>query len=218
MSIETLLRQRYSCRAFLPDPIDDDIIERIISTAQMVPSWCNAQPWQVIVTQKRETDRLREALSAQAKTAPTAPDIAFPTRYDGVYKDRRSICGWALYDAVGVAKGDRDASVAQGMQNFRLFGAPHMALITTPAALGAYGVLDCGAFVTAFTLAAQELDVASIPQAAVAAYAPFLHRWFEIPDDRHVVCAISFGRADKDHPANSFRTGRAPLEEVLSWR
>ena len=104
------------------------------------------------------------------------------------------------------------------MENFRFFGAPHMALITTEADLGAYGLLDCGAFVTAFTLAAQALDVATIPQAAIASYSGFIRDWFDLRDNRQTVCAISFGRADPDHPANTFRTTRAEPAEILNIR
>jgi nitroreductase len=106
------------------------------------------------------------------------------------------------------------------MENFRFFGAPHIALVKTEADLGPYGLLDCGAFVTAFTLAAEALGVASIPQAAVAAYAPFLHDRFAIPDSRDIVCAISFGYSSSDtaHPANRFRTDRAAVTDVLDWR
>jgi len=217
-TLDALLRRRHSCRAFLPDAIDDETINRIVETAQRVPSWCNAQPWQVAVTRPNETDRLRDALMREATTAPATPDIPFPKQYTGPFKTRRSDCGWALYDAVGVKKGDRAASNAQSMENFRLFGAPHFALITTEADLGPYGVLDCGAFVTAFTLAAQALNVASIPQAAVAAYSPFLRNWFKLPDTRQVVCGISFGKANETHTANSFRTTRAPFNEVLTWQ
>jgi hypothetical protein len=32
-----------------------------------------------------------------------------------------------------------------------------------------------------------------------------------------VLCAISFGFADTDHPANSFRTQRADLDEFVEW-
>lgn len=216
-TLDALLRRRHSCRAFRPDPLPDATIARIVETAGRVPSWCNAQPWEVDVTRPPETARLRDALFAHAGTAPAQPDIPFPVRYAGVYKQRRSACGWALYDAVGVKKGDRAASAHQMRENFRLFGAPHFALVTTETDLGAYGVLDCGAFVTAFTLAAEALGVASIPQAAVAAHAPFLRDWFALPDSRQVVCGISFGRADRDHPANAFRTSRAPLGEILRW-
>lgn len=217
-ALNALLSERYSCRAFRSDPVSRDQIEQIVESAMRVPSWCNAQPWQLVVTSGAETDRFRNALLHEASHAAPTPDLPFPTSYNGVYQDRRRACGWALYKAVGIEKGDRKASAQQMMENFTLFGAPHCAILSSPAELGAYGALDCGGFVTAFSLVAQAQGVASIPQAAVAAYGPFLHRFFEIPDDRLVLCAISFGYAEKSHPANSFRTERAALDDVVDWR
>ena len=104
------------------------------------------------------------------------------------------------------------------LENYRLFGAPHVAIVTTEADLGPYGAMDTGGFVALFTLAAEARGLASIPQAAVAAQAPFLRDWFGIPENRQILCAISFGREDRDHPANAFRTERAPLSEVLDMR
>lgn len=217
-TLTNLLTERHSCRAYRPDAVPRDDIERILTAAGRVPSWCNAQPWQVIITSGAETDRLRAALYETATTQSAAPDLDWPAQYTGAYKDRRRTCGWQLYDAVGIEKGDRAASTAQMLENFHLFGAPHMALITSEADLGSYGAMDCGGFITAFTLAAQSLGVATIPQAAVASFAPFLHDWFSIPPNRLVLCAISFGYADPDHPANGFRTTRAPLAEFADFR
>ncbi|WP_037309486.1 nitroreductase [Ruegeria halocynthiae] len=215
--LNQLLAARHSCRAFRPDPVPKDQIAQILTSAARVPSWCNAQPWHVAVTSGEETDRFRTAMQNEAATGAPAPDLPFPMSYSGIYKDRRRACGWALYEAVGVERGDRAGSAHQMMQNFLLFGAPHCAILSSPRELGAYGAMDCGGFVTAFSLAAQALGVATIPQAAVAAYSPFLRRYFDIPDDRAVLCAISFGYADKDHPANSFRTKRADLSEIVDW-
>ncbi|MDQ2090782.1 nitroreductase [Marimonas arenosa] len=217
-TLSDLLASRYSCRAFKPGPVPRDTIEKIVTAAGRVPSWCNAQPWQVTVTDKPETDRFREALFAHAAANSSQPDLDWPKQYTGLYQDRRRTCGWQLYEAVGVEKGDRAASAAQMMENFRLFGAPHVAIITSEADLGTYGVMDCGGFIAAFCLAAQSLNVATIPQAAVAGHGRFVHDWFGIPDTRLVLAAISFGLADADHPANAFRTERAPLPEILDWR
>lgn len=216
--LNQLLAGRHSCRAFKPDSVPREDIEQIISSAARVPSWCNAQPWQMVITSGAETDAFRAALRTEAETAAPQPDLPFPTNYSGVYQDRRRACGWALYDAVGVTTGDRAASARQMMKNFDLFGAPHCAIISSPTELGPYGAMDCGGFVTAFALAAQALGVASIPQAAVASYGPFLHRYFDIPDDRLILCAVSFGYADTDHPANGFRTERAALDDIVEWR
>ena len=41
---------------------------------------------------------------------------------------------------------------------------------------------------------------------------------FDLPEDRDVLCAISFGYPDLDHPANQFRTDRASPDDVIDWR
>lgn len=217
-TLSDLLSSRYSCRGYKPDPVPRDTITQIVTAAQRVPSWCNAQPWQLIITDGAETDRFRDALYDHATTSAPAPDMDWPKGYPGIYGDRRRACGFQLYDAVGIEKGDRVSSAKQMLENFRLFGAPHVAIVTSPVELGPYGGVDCGGFVTAFTLAAQAQGVASIPQAAVAAQAPFVRDWFDIPQDRLILCAISFGYADPDHPANAFRTARAAAEDVIDWR
>ena len=216
--LDSLMSARFSCRAFRRDPVPRAVIERIVTTARKVPSWCNAQPWQLIITSGAETDAFREALKAEVASASFSADLPFPERYTGVYQDRRRTCGWALYEAVGVQKGDREGSARQNMRNFDLFDAPHCAIVSSPAELGGYGAMDTGGFVTAFTLAAQAEGVATIPQAAVASYSPFLHRYFGIGEDRLTLCAISFGYADMDDPANAFRTERAGLDEIVDWR
>ncbi|MEL7132140.1 MAG: nitroreductase [Pseudomonadota bacterium] len=217
-TLDAILTARFSCRAFRPDPVPRADVEQIIAAAQKVPSWCNAQPWQVIVTAGTETDRFRDALHSAAMTTSTAPDMPWPEGYPGIYGTRRRACGFQLYDAVGIEKGDRAASAKQMMENYRLFGAPHVAIITSPTALGPYGAMDTGGFITAFCLAAQALGVASIPQAAIAAQAPFVRAHFDIPKDRQILCAISFGYADPNHPANSVRTDRATVADVMDWQ
>lgn len=208
------MRARRSCRAFLATPVEAAVVDRMLAVAQQTASWCNAQPWQVIVTRGEATERFRAVLADHARLAPPAPDIPFPTEYRGVYRDRRRATAMQLYDSVGIAMGDRAASARQAAENFALFGAPHVAVVTTDAALGAYGVLDCGAWIAAFQLAAEALGVASIAQASVASQADLVRAHFGIPHERQVVCAVSFGHADHAHPANTFRTPRATLEEA----
>ena len=210
--LQRLLSTRHSCRGFLRDSVDDDTIGQILSISQRTPSWCNAQPWQVIVTKGAATEKFRDALHAACDTKnAAAPDIAFPREYRGVYLDRRRECGFQLYEAVGVTRGDRAASAKQGAENYRLFGAPHVALITSDEALGTYGALDCGAYVNNFLLAAQSLGVATIPQAALATHSKFVRDHFGIGDDRILVCGISFGYED---PAVRKPTASGPIARL----
>lgn len=217
-AFDRILTARHSCRAFLPDSVAQNVVQDIVTAAQKVPSWCNAQPWQLTVTAGAATDNFRDALYAHAMSNPPQPDIEWPKGYPGVYNERRRACGFQLYDAVGIEKGDRAASAKQMMENYRFFDAPHVAIVTSPADLGAYGGVDCGGFIAAFTLAAQAKGLGTIAQAAIAAHAPMVRAHFDLPDDRLVLCAISFGYADTQHPANAFRTDRAAASDVIDWR
>lgn len=213
-----ILQSRYSCRAYLPDPVPEDKIKQIVSAARHVPSWCNAQPWQITVTRGDGTESFRRMLSeVAAQGLPPQPDLPWPEKYAGVYGERRRRCGFQLYDAVGVDRTDKAARTAQMLRNFSLFDAPHVAIVTSPTNLGPYGALDCGSFVSAFCLAATSLGIGTIPQAAVASYAPQVRNHLNLPEDRLVLCAISFGYADTSSPANKFRTERASVDDIIDW-
>ncbi|WP_245649743.1 nitroreductase [Nocardia shimofusensis] len=217
-ALERILRSRWSCRAFTPEPVPRSEIARILELARRSPSWCNTQPWHVHVTEAAGTARLRDALcSAVAAGGEPAPDIAFPESYDGVYRERRQISGWQLYDSLGIDKGDRAASRRQTLRNFDLFDAPHVAIVTTERALGAYGAVDCGIFVSNFVLAAHSRGVATIPQAALATQAPLLREHLGLPPERQVLLGISFGYPDVGHPVNGYRTERQALEELVTF-
>jgi len=220
-----LLAERFSCRGYRPDPVPRPVIERMLSIAQLSASWCNSQPWQAIVTEGPGTERFRKALFDHAMADAAAnggiphmePDFPFPAAYRGVYKERQREVGWQLYESVGVAFGDRVASGKQALENFRLFGAPHMLLVTSERDLGVYGAIDCGLYVGSVLLAAQSLGLGMIPQAALATYAPMMREYFNIPDNRMIVVGASFGYADDSHPANAFRSRRADLSDVVQW-
>jgi nitroreductase len=218
VDFEQVVNSRYSARMFRPRPVPDDTMQRILALAQHTPSWCNSQPWQLVITRGEATERLRRALYDHARSgvAPT-PDFAFPVAYLGAYRERRKVCGVQLYQSLGIGREDKSAAAGQALENFRFFGAPHVAIVTTPEALGAYGMLDCGLYVQTFMLAARSLGVDSIAQAALASYPQFLRQFLGLSDDRKVVCGLSFGYADTGHPIHAYRTERAGVFEAVRF-
>jgi nitroreductase len=213
-----LATERYSCRGFLPEPLPRATIDRIFGIAQRCPSWCNSQAWQLTVGSAEATDRVRSALLAHVQQgAKPTPDLDWPREYRGVYLARRRECGFQLYAATGVARGDVQAAERQRLENFRFFGAPHVAIVTTEEPLGTYGAIDCGAYVAVFMLAARACGVASIAMASLGAYPDFWRRHFELDPQRKVVCGLAFGLEEPAHPANRFRTPRAALADAVHW-
>ncbi len=218
LAFDRLMTARHSCRAFLPDPLSRATIEAILVIAQKTASWNNTQPWQITIVSGAARDRFQALMvSLAAAGASPEPDFPFPREYRGTALDRRRACGFQLYDAVGVMRGDKAGYARQTLRNFELFDAPHVAIVTTDEPLGAYGAVDCGAYVSNFMTAAQSYGVATIAQAALAVHAKAIRAHFGMDDDRRVVCGISFGLPDASHPVNGYRTVRAGLDEVVTW-
>lgn len=214
-----LMRMRQSCRAFRPDSVPDEVIRRIIETARWTASWSNIQPWdELIVTRPETTARLSAALLAEPEAHPEiASDIPYPNEYPEPYLARRREVGFGLYAVLGIKREDRAARHAHHLKNFRFFGAPHVALVSVPRELGPYGVLDIGAFVSSFLLAAEANGVATVAQAALAQHSRIVRDLFDLPKDRDFVCGISFGYPMPDDPANRFRSSRIEPEALFHF-
>lgn len=213
--LEQVLEDRHSCRAFTPQPVAEETIEQILQMSQRTASWCNSQAWQVELVTGEATAAFSKALMDHVVSNDMRSDLPAPERYDGVYGDRRRASGFGLYSALGIERSDHDARTRQMLENYRFFGAPHVAIITSDASLGTYGAVDCGAYVSTFLTAATSLGVATCAQAALALYSDGVREHLNIPEDRLIVCGIAFGYADREHPANAFRTERADLSEVV---
>ena len=216
--LEELLGERYSVRAFLAEEVDRKIIEHVLTVAQRTASWCNSQPWEVVIASGEAKERFRKAIYGEAASgAPESSDFPFPREYLGVYLERRRESGFQLYNTLGIPRGDKAAYARQALENYNFFGAPHVAVIHTDEPLGIYGAIDCGAYVSNFMLAAQALGLGTIPQAALARHSALIRKHFNLAADRRVVCGISFGYADHGHKVNSYRTSRAKVADTVTF-
>jgi nitroreductase len=216
--LEELLNERYSVRAFLPKPVPREIIAHVLNVAQRTASWCNSQPWRVVIASGEAKERFRKLIYAEAAAgAAHDSDFSFPREYKGVYLDRRRESGFQLYNTLGIPRGDKAAYARQALENYNFFGAPHVAIIHTDEPLGVYGAIDCGAYVGNFMLAAQALGLGSIAQAALARHSGLIRRHFNLAADRRVVCGISFGYADHADRVNGYRTSRAAIADTVTF-
>jgi nitroreductase len=212
--LDRLLAERYSCRAFRPDLVDAAVVDEVLTLAQRAPSWCNTQPWQVHLLGGDGLTRFSAGLEERVLEGRQTADLDLPD-YTGVHAERRRESGFGLYGALGIDRADRAARDLQMFRNFSFFGAPHAVVVTTDRALGSYGVLDCGGYVSTLMLAAQSRGLGVIAQGAIALYSDYVRDFLDLPEDRVVVCGVAFGKARHPHPANDFRTTRADLTGVV---
>jgi nitroreductase len=63
MDIFKAIKERRSCRNFLPESINEEVIEKILEAATWAPSPLNTQPWEFVVVTNKE---MKEKIFAEA--------------------------------------------------------------------------------------------------------------------------------------------------------
>ena len=216
-SLSRLLEERYSVRGFRPEPLSHETLDAIFAMAQRAPSWCNIQPWRVVVTQPPLTQTLSEALMGVARGQSPKPEIPFPLVYPEPYNAHRRKCGGELYGAMGIPREDKSQRYDAWLRNYEFFGAPHVAVVSRDKRLGEYATLDVGVWLGTLLVAAQSQGVHTCPMASVAAYPEPLRELLKIPEDDVILFGIAMGHADPSVPANAARTTREPVSSNLRY-
>lgn len=53
MKLTEAINYRHLVRQFTDQPVDRDLIKKVVKLAQRAPSWVNSQPWQVYCAMER---------------------------------------------------------------------------------------------------------------------------------------------------------------------
>ena len=168
-----------------------------------------------------------EAWPAQAQVAASfAADPAgegtefpvYPPALGEPWRGRRFASGEQLYAALGIAREDRAARLAQFAKNFDGFGAPAMLFVSLPRHFGPPQWAHLGMFMQNIMLLAEERGLASCAQEAWALVHKTVGEALGLPEDRLFYCGMALGHADDAHPINGWRTERVPLAEFASFR
>ncbi|MCJ7715768.1 MAG: nitroreductase family protein [Anaerolineales bacterium] len=61
MDFDQLVSLRYSCRQYSPDPIDQQLLDKVLNAARLAPTAANKQPFQIILikTENKQEDLLK---------------------------------------------------------------------------------------------------------------------------------------------------------------
>lgn len=212
--LSELYRNRSSARGFLPEPLERAELEALFADAQRAPSWCNIQPWRVVVTSPPATGEVSKALLEAAQGGIPNPEVPFPGEYPEPYRARRRACGGALYGAMGIERGDKAGRWQAWLRNYQLFDAPHLCVVSRDRRLGEYATLDVGVWLGFLFTAAAARGLGMCAMASVAAYPAPLRARLAIPADEVILFGVALGRTDASVRANRCVTER---EEVSDW-
>lgn len=221
--VDAAITSRHSIRAFLPDPVAREDIERILEVAARAPSGTNTQPWKVYVL----TGDSKNALSDAILAAHNDPAIAaqhteeyayYPRQWVSPYIDRRRKVGWDLYALLGLGRENKAGMHAQHGRNYRFFDAPVGLIFTIDRILEQGSWLDYGMFLQNIMVAARGRGLATCPQAAFTQYHRIIEAQLALPPGEMVVCGMALGYADPSRVENSLITERDPVSGFTQFR
>jgi len=215
MDVTEAVTRRQSIRAFLADPVSDDTIADLLTTASRAPSGGNVQPWRIYVVNGESMTRFREFLSTRQPGAASY-DI-YPPKLPEPYRSSRYKIGEDMYASIGVTRDDKAGRFEQFAKNLDFFGAPAAIFCFVDRIMGPPQWSDLGMFLQTFMLLAQEAGLDTCPQEAWAVHEAAVTEFVGAPEEQRIFCGVALGVADADAPINSVTSQREPLDVFATF-
>ena len=217
MDVIEAIHERRSIRAFRPDPVPRETLEKIMAAALRAPSWENSQPWEFSVLGGRAMSDLKAAIIAMMRAGEKpCLDIPWP-RLSGRYLERGKEDGRRLFRELGIAREDKEAVISWWQSMSRFFDAPNGVVVYVDSSLGEWSLVDTGISLQSLMLAAWRYGVGSCALAAAVSYPDLVRSLLNIPQSKRIVIGVALGYPDLSKPAAQFRAGRDPMEAMVTW-
>jgi len=218
--METLeaIETRRSTRSFRPDPIPDDVMNKLLQAVSTSPSYTNTQPWEVVVVSGQKKNELAEKLLSLATAkAPTYADLPIPKGWPAGMDERSREHGARRLSTLGLARDDAEGREKLRLMNFEFYGAPCAVFLFMDGSLGEWSIFDMGLFSQNLILAAHSLGVASCLQASVTNYAPEIKKFLGIAESKKLVICIALGYPNEKAVLNTYRSIKQKPDAFTHW-
>jgi nitroreductase len=217
VNVSEAVASRISCRAFLDRPVAAETVRAILEAARRTPSGGNLQSWHVYALAGEPLAELKSAVRAQVMTNPrgdgTQEYDIYPPGLGEPYRTRRYKAGEDLYATLGIPREDKLARLQQLARNYDFFGAPVGLFFYVDRGLGPPQWSDLGMYMQTVMLLAREHGLHTCAQEIWSLVSVTVQKRLEAPANLMLFSGMALGFADADHPVNTLRTERAPLEE-----
>ena len=221
MDVFEAVDSRISCRCFLDRPVDPALVRKLIAGAARAASGGNLQPWHVYALTGAALAELKRRVAASITDRDPRHEEAeypiYPKTMWEPYRSRREHHGVQLYGALNIDRDDASARLAQYKRNFDFFNAPVALFIAIDRRLGPGQWADLGGYVHALMYLARGHGLDTCPQESWARMHRIVGAFVKMPPEQMLFCALAIGYGDRSHPANSFRSPRAPLEAFCKF-
>ncbi|MCP5182079.1 MAG: nitroreductase [Pseudomonadales bacterium] len=220
MDFDDVILGRRSIRGFRPDPVPKDVIREIVRLATRAPSSMNTQPWHLHVVTGEPLDRIRAGNTERNLAGvPASREIRMHGAYAGAHRDRQKAIALQLFDAMGIAWGDRARRQDWVLRGFRQFDAPVSIVITFDKDLedNDIAIFDCGAVVNCLVNAAWSRGLGCVINGQGIMQSPVVREHARIPDDQVIMSCVAMGYPAADFPANDVVSTRRPVDDVVNF-
>ena len=218
MDVYEAVTSRRAVRGFTNQPVSKEVIERVLSAAAWAPSGSNLQPWNIYVVTGEPLAELKHRAVDRVATADPWDEreyVMYPAELKSPYRERRSAFGKERYSTLGIAREDWEARQRAAIANWDCFGAPAALFCYIDRDLGPPQWADVGMYLQSVMLLLRAEGLHSCPQMAWSQVRKTVAEILSPPDGLILYCGMSIGYADLT--ANCTRTGRAPLEETVTF-
>ena len=182
MNVTDAVMRRKTIRDFLADPIPNETIAELLTTASRAPSGGNLQPWEIYVINGDSMAAFRQHMADAEPTTEMEYDIYPPSLWDP-YRTRRFTVGEQMYETIGVGRDDKAGRLQQFSRNMNFFGAPAAIFCFVDRKLGPPQWSDLGMFLQTFMLLAQEAGLDTCAQEAWAARPQTVANFVQAPEE-----------------------------------
>jgi nitroreductase len=218
LDVYEAVTSRRAVRAFTDRPVLRPTLERVVSAAAWAPSASNLQPWHAYVLTGDPLAELKKRAGERVATGEAwdEPEYEmYPPALKSPYRERRSAFGEQRYGALGIAREDIEARQRAASANWDAFGAPAALFCYIDRDLGPAQWSDVGMYLQTVMLLLRAEGLHSCTQMAWAKYHRSVAEILSPPDELILFCGMSIGF--EDATADPTRTGRAPLEETVTF-
>ena len=212
MNVSDAVSSRSSIRAYQKKKVSNMLIKDLLHKSSRSPSGGNLQPWKIFVI---NNSGMNDFLAFQAKwSKPENPayDI-YPSKLKEPYRTSRYELGEQMYELLGIGREDKDARIAQVMENFKFFGAPCAFFCFVDRQMGPPQWSDLGMFLQTFMLLAKEAGLDTCAQEAWSMKHDSVSTFVKADDTDILFCGMAIGYKDDTALVNSLESKRRPLKE-----
>ena len=212
MEVSKAVSERKSIRAFTKKKVPNQLIEELLRKSSRSPSGGNLQPWKIFVL---NNESMKNFLDFQLNwTKPDLPayDI-YPSKLKEPYRTSRFELGEQMYALLGIGREEKDARIAQVMENFKFFGAPCALFCFVDRQMGPPQWSDLGMFLQTFMLLAKEAGIDTCAQEAWSIKNDSVSEFVNAEDSDILFCGMAIGYRNETATVNALKSERRPLNE-----